>query len=145
MEYPEGRWKQRLQSFGNALDNLKWAVDYAQTQSQKQQELTILEEAGLIQFFEFTYELAWKTLQDYFRSQGVLEGAGPRVAFETAIQNGLIENRESWRELKESRELASHTYSNEQADEIAKNIIQLYFPLLETLYLKLLILASKDA
>ena len=58
------RWQQRLQNFGRALIRLETAC--------AQQEYSELERAGLAQMFEFTLELAWKTLKDllYLRRAG---------------------------------------------------------------------------
>jgi hypothetical protein len=62
---PDIRWKQRLNSFAKAFHRLAAAAALAH-----QRELTDLEEQGLIQAFEFTHELAWKTLKDFLESKG---------------------------------------------------------------------------
>jgi hypothetical protein len=56
-------WKQRFQNFKKAFNQLSVAVG--------KEDLSDLEKAGCIQFYEFTFELAWKTLHDYLKSQNV--------------------------------------------------------------------------
>src|SRR5690554_7760737 len=58
------RWQQRFQNFEKALKQLKQAVDLA-----NQRPLTDLEKQGIIQAFEFTHELAWKTMKNFLRSE----------------------------------------------------------------------------
>ena len=60
------RWKQRLQNFGQALGSLTAAVELS-----KSRPLSELEKQGLIQSFEFTHELAWNLLKDYFEYQEI--------------------------------------------------------------------------
>ncbi|MFC6195094.1 nucleotidyltransferase substrate binding protein [Dyadobacter subterraneus] len=59
------RWQQRFKNFGKAIALLQEAVNLT-----KERSLTELEEQGLIQRFEFTHELAWNVLKDYFEDQG---------------------------------------------------------------------------
>lgn len=69
------RWHQRLRNFDSALAQLTSAVGLA-----KQRELSALEMQGLIQAFEFTHELAWNVLKDYFEFQGASQITGSRDA-----------------------------------------------------------------
>jgi hypothetical protein len=55
------RWQQRLQNFQAAFNELDEAVALSNTR-----ELSKLEEQGLIQAFEYTYELAWNTVKDFY-------------------------------------------------------------------------------
>jgi nucleotidyltransferase substrate binding protein (TIGR01987 family) len=59
----EIRWKQRFQNFEKAIMHLQDAV--------KQLNLSELEKAGVIQFYEITFELAWKTVKDYLEDKNV--------------------------------------------------------------------------
>lgn len=56
------RWIQRYSNFKKALSNLGEAVELA-----NERELSKLEKQGLIQSFEYTYELAWITIRDFYR------------------------------------------------------------------------------
>jgi nucleotidyltransferase substrate binding protein (TIGR01987 family) len=77
-----------------------------------------------------TYELAWKTLQDFLRDRGNPDIAGgPAVIIAKAIEEGYIKDEESWKELKKSREMTSHTYDEATANEIAGNIVEVYHSL----------------
>ena len=55
------RWIQRFHNFQIALTQLNDAVLLS-----KERELSLLEKQGLIQAFEYTHELAWKVMKDFF-------------------------------------------------------------------------------
>lgn len=90
-------------------------------------ELNELEEQGLIQAFEYTFELAWNTLKDYFEAQGETDIHGSRDAIRLAFRRGLVEDGETWMDMIASRTLTSHTYNEEIAKKIAKSIQTLYY------------------
>jgi nucleotidyltransferase substrate binding protein (TIGR01987 family) len=120
---PDIRWKQRFENFTAAFDQLKSAVDLS-----KQKELSNLEKQGLIQAFEFTHELSWKLLKDYFEYQGAAELiTGSRDAAREAFQRGLIKNGKIWMEMIASRNQTSHTYNKKIAEEIVDAIVNKYF------------------
>jgi len=118
------RWQQRLANYSRALDRLTAAVDLARTR-----DLSDLEKQGLIQAFEFTHELAWNVMKDYFLYQGMSAITGSRDAVREAFRVGLIHEGERWMEMLTSRNRSSHTYNQAVADEIAKQIIRAYHPL----------------
>lgn len=118
------RWHQRLENFSKALLQLESAVMLS-----KQRKLSALEEQGLIQAFEFTHELAWNLMRDYFYYQGNNEITGSRDATREAFKMGLVQNGEAWMEMIKSRNQSSHTYNQEVADEISEKIIASYFEL----------------
>lgn len=120
------RWQQRLANYAKALEQLGNAVATSQARP-----LSDLEKQGLIQAFEFTHELAWKVMKDYFAYQGNPGVAGSRDAAREAFQQGLIEDGEGWMEMIRSRNLTSHTYQQKIADEICSHILKRYFPLFE--------------
>lgn len=132
MENRDIRWEQRFSNFRKALSKLGEAVSHENTN-----KLTELEKEGLIQRFEYTYELAWKTLQDLLIKNGYLEIVGPNPVIEQAFQDGLIKNSLVWKKMKKSRELTSHTYNSETAEEIVENIIQSYYNILKELETRL--------
>ena len=90
------------------------------------------EKAGLIQFFEVCFELAWKILKDYLESQGFVTKF-PRDTLKQAFQSNLIEDGHAWMKALEDRNLTSHTYDEEETDKIEKLIRNQYFPLLKKL------------
>jgi nucleotidyltransferase substrate binding protein (TIGR01987 family) len=124
MNEQDVRWIQRFNHYARALSQLKEAVELAQ-----QRPLSKLEEQGLIQAFEYTYELAWNTLKDYLQSQGETAIHGSRDAFRLAFQRGLIHNGEAWMDMVRSRTLTSHTYNEDTAHQIARLVVEQYFPL----------------
>lgn len=116
------RWIQRFNNYRKALARLTEAVELT-----KERELTDLEQQGLIQGFEFTFDLAWKTLQDYLRHhKRPNDNGGPNVIINQALADGIIKGDEEWKAIKKSRELTSHSYDGDTADTIAENIIETY-------------------
>ncbi len=95
----------------------------------QQRPLSYLEKQGLIQTFEFSHELAWNVLKDYFEYQGNIQITGSRDATREAFQKGLIVDGMGWMEMLKSRNLSSHTYNRNVAGDISLKIINLYFGL----------------
>jgi nucleotidyltransferase substrate binding protein (TIGR01987 family) len=118
------RWKQRFQNLKKALSQLQDAVELAE-----ERPLSKLEELGLIQAFEFTHELAWKVMKDYFIHQGDTSITGSRDATRAAFANGLVSDGEGWMEMIKSRNQTSHTYEEATASEIAEKVLNHYFEL----------------
>lgn len=116
------RWKQRLNNFAPALQQLKDAVELSRSR-----KLTDLENQGLIQAFEFTHELAWNVLKDYFFYQGNSEITGSRDATREAFNKGLLEQGEIWMEMIKSRNQTTHTYNKKIAADIVDKILNQYF------------------
>lgn len=75
------RWLQRLENYKNALNQLKNAVT-----QYKETGLNDLEKQGMIQAFEYTFELAWNLIRDYFLYQGIQEIRGSRDAIRIAFK-----------------------------------------------------------
>ncbi len=117
------RWDQRFQHFEAALAEL--TIDVGLLSKRK---LTRTEERGMIQAFEFTYELAWKTIKDFFENQGDVYIQGSRDAIRLAFKRGLIENGQVWMNMIEDRIKIIHTYNKETADKISEEIIKRYYP-----------------
>ena len=133
------RWIQRFNNFIKALSQLEEAVRLA-----NERPLTKLEEQGLIQAFEFTHELAWKTLKDFLDNRGVLDLYGSKDVTRTAFQAGLIANGEVWMGMIQSRNLTSHTYDEATAAQIVSAILSAYFNEFEALRNKLDELKRQD-
>ena len=112
------RWQQRFENYGKALGQLEAAVNLA-----KQRPLTDLEKQGLIQAFEFTHELAWNVLKDYLTHQGVFNLTGSRDTSREAFQKNLIVDGQAWMDMIKSRNLTSHTYNQQVADDIVNDIL----------------------
>ena len=121
MNHPDVRWKQRLANYRRAFKQLSAAVDLAETRP-----LSELERQGLIQAFEFTHELAWNVMKDYFAYQGNAAITGSRDAAREAFNKGLVEDGEGWMEMIQSRSQTAHTYNERVAAEIATRITSRY-------------------
>ena len=118
------RWKQRFSNYKTALVQLNNAVELNQ-----QRPLSDLEKQGLIQAFEYCHELAWNVLKDFFEYQGKTTIMGSRDATREAFGRGLLNDGETWMQMITSRNLASHTYNESIANDIANKIITIYHPL----------------
>lgn len=132
MKSQETRWIQRANSFEKAFSRLQAAVKLAE-----QRELSDLEAQGLIQGFEYTHELAWKTLKNFLEAQGILNLYGSRDTTREAFRNGLIENGEAWMDMVDKRNLTSHTYDEETAAQVVTAIRTAYFAEFERLLVRL--------
>lgn len=123
------RWHQRLISFNKAFNQLERFI--------AEKELNEMEVQGLIKAFEYTYELGWKTLQDLLKEKGYSEVLGPKPVIEQSFQDGYITDGKGWLKMHASRNLTSHTYDKETADEIITEIRDNYFDLLKQLHHRL--------
>ena len=123
------RWIQRFNHFKKALNQLTKFIEKG--------KLNELEQQGVIQSFEYTYELAWNTLKDYFEHQGETGIHGSRDTLRLAFKRGLIEDGETWMDMIESRALTTHTYNEDIAKAIANNIFNRYFSEFQTLRTKM--------
>ena len=79
------RWEQRFENYKKAIKKLGEAV-----RLDAERPLTELERQGIIQAFEYTHELAWKVMQDFFVYQGNTEIRGSRDATRQAFSVELI-------------------------------------------------------
>ncbi len=115
------RWKQRFYNYQKALVQLtKFIV---------KGELSELEEQGIIKAFEYTYELAWNVIKDYYEEQGEVSIQGSRDALRLAFQRGLITDGDNWMQMIKSRIASVHTYNLEVAQQINQDIHDIYFQL----------------
>ena len=123
----EIRWKQRFENFDKSYKLLK--------KYSNQEITTELERAGIIQFFEMTFELAWKVLKDYLESEGYMVKS-PRETVKQAFQIGLIDNGHVWIDALSNRNLTTHTYDEELAIKMTSEILNAYLPELDKMYEK---------
>ena len=117
------RWRQRLENFGNALTQLGSACDKT--------DYSDLERAGLVQMFEFSFELAWKVLKDLLFYEGH-DVKSPREVARKSFEMEYIteDDSEIFLDAIGKRNLLSHTYEEAvalQAEDLIKNQ---YYPLL---------------
>ena len=139
MENKDIRWIQRFNNYSKALSQLGNAIVLAE-----QRELSELEEQGLIQAFEYTHELAWKTLKDFLNYKGNKEIYGSKDASREAFRYGLITEGEIWMNMISSRNNSSHTYNEDTAKEIVNAILKGYYGEFISLKEKLTSLSEKE-
>lgn len=126
------RWKQRFSNYSKAFIELECAIELS-----KERSLSKLEKQGLIQCFEYTYELAWKTIKDFLEDQGLIDLIGSRDTFREGFKLGIITDGEVWMAMIKSRNLTSHVYDEQLANSIVKVVIDSYAPQFQKLYKKL--------
>ncbi|MBP9096756.1 MAG: nucleotidyltransferase substrate binding protein [Ignavibacteria bacterium] len=119
------RWKQRFQNFESTLKHLKEALDI--------KDPDIIQRAGMIQFFEMSFELSWNMIKDYLEEQGFTDVKSPRESIKNAFETGLITDGHGWLKMMEDRNLTSHAYEEETAKEIEKVIRNNHYKLLKEL------------
>ena len=122
---PDIRWKQRFNHFKKAFVLLEQTVAIAAPSD--------AERAGLIQFFEMSFELAWKVLKDYLEEEG-FRVVSPRETIKQAFQAGLIGDGRIWMEALQDRNLTVHTYEETIALAVEKKIREAYYPALAALF-----------
>ena len=119
------RFIQRSKEFSKAYERLKEAL--------KEEESEIVID-GALHRFEFTFELAWKSLKDYLEYMGLTESIGsPREIIRLAFKHGIIKDGEAWIDMMLSRNMLSHLYDEKTSREIFNKIKTKYIKLFKEL------------
>ena len=124
-EFKDIRWKQRFENFNKAYKLLE--------KYSTKTKLSELEQAGIIQFFEMTFELGWKVLKDYLESDGYIVKS-PRETIKQAFQNEIINDGHIWMDALAVRNLTTHTYDENLANKMVNDILNIYFPELKKMH-----------
>jgi nucleotidyltransferase substrate binding protein (TIGR01987 family) len=133
------RWIQRFDNYSQAFNTLSKDIELANSK-----ELSDIEKRGLIQAFEYTYELAWNLIRDFYHSQGEVSIQGSRDAFCLAFNRGLIDNGDAFMQSVKARQLSVHTYNKKTADKIFSDIMNIYYPEFKKLFNKFSYLVQKQ-
>lgn len=128
MNDKETRWKQRFANFSRSFLLLE-----KYTENELKNEL---ERAGVIQFFEVSFELSWKVMKDYLEAEGLIVKS-PRETIKTAVQIELIENGQDWLDGLMMRNSTVHLYDEEAAEKAITEILSTYIPIMKQLHDKL--------
>lgn len=124
------RWKQRFQNFDRAFLLLRSAFD-----DRDIEDFSDLEQEGIIQRFEFTFELAWKTIKDYLQDNGViLPQLTPRSVIKEAFNAGILPDGQLWIDMMLHRNILSHNYDFSKFQTVLEAIIAKYLAAFESLH-----------
>ncbi|MCX7076094.1 MAG: nucleotidyltransferase substrate binding protein [Methylococcales bacterium] len=136
-ENQDTRWKQRFSNFSRALSLLRDAME------QDLDSLKQLEKEGIIQRFEYTFELAWKVLKDKMEFDGiVLDQISPKAVVRQAFAAKYINDPDTWLKMIGDRNLMSHTYDFMKFEAVIQSIADAYLPMLDEWYFSLLMEAN---
>ena len=119
------RFKERFEEYKKALKRLEEAL---------QEEKTEIVIDGVLHRFEFTFELAWKTMKDLMEYNGISENTGsPREVLKSAFASGIIEDGDVWINMMLARNSLSHLYDEETSRKIYQDIKNKYIDLIKKL------------
>ena len=127
------RWQQRYANYHKACQRLIAVTESGMTV----EDLSELEQEGIVQRFEYTFELSWKVMQDLLTYKGYEFMSGPNGTMKMAFEDGLISDHDGWRQMAKSLNTLSHVYDEEEAMAIVRLIFSQYAPLLKALDEKL--------
>jgi nucleotidyltransferase substrate binding protein (TIGR01987 family) len=123
MEQNDIRWKQRFSNFKKSVLLLEQALLL--------QHPNIFEKAGIVQFYEITFELSWNLMKDFMEFEGTESTKTPRETLKKAFEIGIISDGHLWLEALTNRNQTSHIYDEIIADKIINEISTFYLPLLK--------------
>jgi nucleotidyltransferase substrate binding protein (TIGR01987 family) len=122
------RWKQRFENFQKAVRLLEEALG-------RIDDLSMLEKEGTIQRFEFTVELAWKTMKDFLGWSGIeVIPLTPKQIIKEAFAAKIIPDGQLWIDMLETRNRLSHTYDETVFDGALSEINDRFLPAIIKLY-----------
>ena len=104
------RWQQRFQNFEKAYRKFNDTLHFFTEEPENE-----MYQLALVQAFEFTFELGWKTVKDYLSYSGVKEVTLPRDVIKYGFHHHIIEDGQMWIDMMQDRNLMAHTYSEKNA------------------------------
>ena len=117
----------KLGNYEKAISRLHEAID----ESKENNSMTVRD--GVIWRFEFTTELAWKTIREYLLSLEVTDINNPRAVMKEAFNNDIVTKEDEWIQILRDRNLTSHIYDEDEADEIYERIVNEHISLFDDL------------
>lgn len=126
--YTEIRWQQRFQNFAKAYLSLQQSIEALQ-----KDPANLFIRDSVIQRYEYSIELAWKTLKDYLEHEGFINVSSPKRVIRQSLQQGYISDAQ-WLKALDDRNKTTHAYDENMANEVTKEITEQYFFLLKDLY-----------
>ena len=126
------RFEERRKDYNNALEKLEDSLKETSQDFDDTTMQVIID--GTLHRFEFTFELAWKTIKDYLEYMGITNKTGsPRENIQAAFKQGIIDDGEIWIEIMLSRNELSHLYNEKTSRKIYENIKNKYIKEFEKL------------
>ena len=126
MENKDIRWKQRFANYERAFKSLSEAMEAG--------ELNELERNGLVQRFEFTLELAWKTTKDFLEDRGFSFKPSPKDTFRQAQEGQYITYAQALIDGLDLRNELAHDYDGQKFEHGERQLRTETFPALQELY-----------
>jgi nucleotidyltransferase substrate binding protein (TIGR01987 family) len=126
------RWKQRFQNFDKAYGTFCRTLERYRVNRDDE-----VVKMALVKSFEFTYELAWKTMKDYLEAEGAGTARGSREAIRFGFQAALLRDEaeaEKWQETVDIRNKMSHDYNQTLVDSAVVFVEGTFFPLVARLH-----------
>ena len=124
------RWQYRFANYRRAFSLLREAIE-----TSVERPLNQLEQEGVIQRFEYSMELAWKTMKDYLESENVVFGlATPRNVIRKAFESGLVADGQTWMDALDARNKMSHVYAFEDFKVVIADVREKYLHVMGALY-----------
>lgn len=124
----EIEWKNKFEEFSKMYKLLK---TYSEQDMKNE-----LECAGMIHFFEMTFELACMVLKNYLELEGCIVKSA-RDALKQGFQTGLIENGHIWIDALSSRNLKARIYDDNMAEKMLADISDIYIPEFDRMFQRL--------
>jgi nucleotidyltransferase substrate binding protein (TIGR01987 family) len=134
------RWRHRFDNYKRAFVLLREAME-----TRADRPLNQLEQEGVIQRFEYTWELSWKVLKDYLEDKGVvLATVTPSAVIRAAFAARVIDDGELWMNALDARNKMAHTYNFKTFETVIADIEKVYLALFDALHMRLLEAAMAD-
>jgi len=116
-----------LKKLSSAVAKLKQGTEEADTE---------LEQDGVVQRFEFTFELLWKTLKLFLEEKGII-CKSPKDCLKEAFRMEWLNEEQVFLDMLEDRNRSSHIYDKEEAEQIFRRIKEKYAGAIEKVVEKL--------
>lgn len=122
----------KLNNYKNALARLHEAIEEEKINN------SLAVRDGAIRRFEFTSELAWKTIREYLLTEGIQDINSPKKVMREAFNNDIIADDKGWIQILDDRNFTAHIYDEDDANEIFNRITTKHIKLFDELSDKLL-------
>lgn len=131
-EQKDIRWKQRFNNFEKAYLSLVESKEALENDPDND-----FIQDSLIRRYEYTLELAWKTMKDYLENEGFMDVTSPKKAVRKAFQERMIQDGSAWITALDDCNKTSHAYDENMAKEVIRSITEQHIPIFRDFYLYL--------